>query len=109
MRSKRLVWVSAVCWALLAFSLWSSPAQAVLPPGCTPVPGTVMLNPAHLEVVGSQFTQQCVGLPRPVQWGELAWHFVLPQAVLRPLANEHLRHADCDVPERGHDHPQRSH
>ena len=35
MRSKRLAWVSAVCWVLLAVSLSCGPAQAVLPPGYT--------------------------------------------------------------------------
>src|SRR3954454_9191072 len=81
MRSKRLVGVSAICWGLLAVSLWSGPAHAVLPPGYTPVAGTVPLNPADVGAVGSQFTQDCTGLPRPLQPGEVAWHFILPQSV----------------------------
>jgi hypothetical protein len=36
MRSKRLAWVSAVCWGLLAISMWDLSAHAVLPPGYTP-------------------------------------------------------------------------
>jgi hypothetical protein len=62
--------------------LWTSPVSAVLPPGYDPVPGTVPLNPAHVGAVGSGFSQDCNGLPRPVQPGEVAWHFVLPQSVL---------------------------
>jgi LPXTG-motif cell wall-anchored protein len=57
------------------------PAQAVLPPNYVPIPGTLPLNPAHVGAVGSQFTQDCTGLPRPVQPGEVAWHFILSQSV----------------------------
>jgi hypothetical protein len=35
--------------------LLSQPAEAELPPGYVPA-GTVPLNPAHVGVVGSQFT-----------------------------------------------------
>jgi hypothetical protein len=63
--------------------LWSStPARAELPPGYVAVPGTVPLNSAHIGAVGSEFTQNCQGLPRPIGPGEVAWHFVLPQSVL---------------------------
>src|SRR6476660_1355800 len=82
MRSKRLVWDSAACWGLFVVSLGSGPAQAVLPPGYTAVLVTVPLNPAHVGAVGSQFTQDCNGLPRPVQPGEVAWDFILPQSVV---------------------------
>jgi hypothetical protein len=62
--------------------LWTSPASAVLPPSYDPVPGTVPLNPAQVGAVGREFSQDCNGLPRPVQPGEVAWHFILPQSVL---------------------------
>lgn len=67
--------------ALGALMLFSQPAEAVLPPGYDPVPGTVPLNPAHVGAMGSTFTQDCSGLPRPVGPGEVAWHFILPQSV----------------------------
>jgi hypothetical protein len=60
-----------------------SPAQAVLPPGYDPVLGTFPLNPAHVGAVGSQFTQFCGPNTPPLQPGEVAWHFILPQSILR--------------------------
>ena len=72
----------AACAAIVVAAVVHSPAQAVLPPGYTPVPGTVPLNPAHVGAVGSQFTQDCGPTCRPVQPGEVAWHFILPQSVL---------------------------
>jgi hypothetical protein len=65
---------------LLAAFVAAGEASAVLPPGYTPVPGTIPLNPADVGAVGSQFNQDCNGLPRPIQPGEVAWHFILPQA-----------------------------
>jgi len=65
--------------------LWMlSPSAAAGQATYVPVPGSpdVVLNPAHVGAVGSEFTQQCTGLPRPIQPGEVAWHFVLPQSVL---------------------------
>jgi hypothetical protein len=62
--------------------LLAPPAQAELPPGYNPVPGTVPLNPADVGAVGNTFTQDCTGLPRPVGPGEVAWHFILPESVL---------------------------
>jgi LPXTG-motif cell wall-anchored protein len=58
------------------------PVAAEVPPGYTVLPGAIPLNPAHVGSVGSEFTQDCTGLPRPVAPGEVAWHFVLPQSVL---------------------------
>ena len=74
----------AACAAVAAAMLVSPSAQAELPPGYVPVPGTVPINPAHVPTMGSQFTQICIGLPRPVQPGEVAWHFILPQSLQRP-------------------------
>ena len=72
---------------MLATAMWllllGQAANATLPPGYVPVPGTIPLNPAHVGAVGSQFNQDCTGLPRPLQPGEVAWHFVLPQTILR--------------------------
>jgi hypothetical protein len=77
--------VLAVLWSVAVSGggllLAPRPALATLPPGYVPVPGTVPLNPAHVGAVGSQFTQDCTGLPRPPQPGEVAWHFMLPQSV----------------------------
>ena len=73
----------AVCAAIVAAVVVHSPAQAVLPPGYVPVPGTVPLNPAHVGAVGSQFTQFCGPNTPPLQPGEVAWHFILPQSILR--------------------------
>jgi LPXTG-motif cell wall-anchored protein len=72
---------SAVAVALL-WALHPSPVAAQ--DGYLPVPGSpdVLLNPAHEGAVGSEFTQQCTGLPRPPGPGEVAWHFILPQSVL---------------------------
>jgi hypothetical protein len=72
--------ISAGAWLSI------SPADATLPPGYEPVPGIVPLNPLHVDAVGSEFTQQCTGLTRPIQPGEVAWHFVLPQSVLEERA-----------------------
>jgi hypothetical protein len=60
----RLVWVvaGALLWMLNPSSATSQAAYA-------PVLGSpdVLLNPAHEDTVGSEFTQQCTGLPRPIQ------------------------------------------
>jgi hypothetical protein len=66
---------------LLAISLWDRSASAVLPPGYVSLPGTVSLNPGQVGAVGSQFTQNCVGVPQQPPAGGVVWAFVLPQAV----------------------------
>jgi hypothetical protein len=58
---KQLLRASVFC-GFLAVGLWSGAAEATLPPGYDPA-GTVLLNPAHVGTVGSQFTQDCTGVP----------------------------------------------
>src|SRR5262245_16671331 len=75
MRSKWVAVGSGLFFAgLLAISLWDRSAHAVLPPGYAPVPGTVPLNPAQVGTVGSQFTQDCTGVPQPPPPGGVVWH-----------------------------------
>jgi hypothetical protein len=61
--------------------MWAGAANAALPPGYDPLPGTVPINPANVGVVASQFIEGCDGFPRAVQPGEAGWHFLLPQSV----------------------------
>jgi hypothetical protein len=72
----------ATAATLATFALIPQFAHAELPPGYVLLPGNVPLNPAHVGAVGSQFQQTCSGLPRPLNPGEVAWHFILPQSVL---------------------------
>jgi hypothetical protein len=73
--------LAAVAVGVVASVALAGQASAALPPGYSPLPGSVALNPAQVGAVGSQFAQNCNGLPRPLQPGEVAWHFILPQAL----------------------------
>jgi LPXTG-motif cell wall-anchored protein len=75
--------VLAIAATAMWFLLLGQGAHAALPPGYVPIPGIIPLNPAHVGAVGSQYRQFCEGLPRPLQPGEVAWHFILPQTIFR--------------------------
>ena len=64
MRTVKRIVVGVLLVATIADVGLSGSAQAVLPPGYTPAPGPIPLNPAHVGAVGSQFDQNC----RSVSW-----------------------------------------
>ena len=68
----------------LGLVLMASPAEAGQP-DYAEVPGSpdIFLNPSHEGAPGSGFEQDCEGLPRPIEPGEVAWHFILPQSILQ--------------------------
>jgi hypothetical protein len=76
---KWVIGIAALSFGLLA----AGAAFAQVPPGYEIVVGSpdVSLNPAHQGSVGSEYDQDCEGLPRPPLPGEVAWHFILPQSV----------------------------
>jgi hypothetical protein len=77
-RVTRACAVAAFVICAVAGVIASSVSQAAT---YTDVPGSpdASLNQAAVNAQGSQYTQNCSGLPIPVPQGGVVWHFVLPQ------------------------------